>query len=306
MAGFSLTAAPVFPQGATVGAYSARTFAAGPPQFGDAPRGPIGPTAVVDSHGNALFAELEAGSAYYAGALVQGTWRWIAFSTTAANEPGAPGERGATGATGAQGATGATGAQGAPGPTGAAGPQGERGPEGSGGYVTGDLRLTAVATLEAGWLVCDGSAVSRSGETAALFAKVGIAYGEGDKSTTFNLPDYRGRVPMGAGTGSGLTARTRGNVLGEEKHKLSTGELASHTHTVSDPGHAHPPAVGTSYHMGGSGGSPVSLTTPGTYNSYDAGATAEALTGLTNDSAGGGEAHNNIQPSTVCPFWIKK
>jgi microcystin-dependent protein len=81
-----------------------------------------------------------------------------------------------------------------------------------------------------GWLLCDGRAVSRS-TYADLFAKIGTAHGPGDGSATFNLPDARGRSPMGAGTGSGLTARTLGAKLGEEGTTITVGQMPSHGHT---------------------------------------------------------------------------
>lgn len=80
----------------------------------------------------------------------------------------------------------------------------------------------------AGYLLCDGTAVSRT-TYAALFAAIGIGFGAGNGTTTFNLPDCRGRVTMGSGTGSGLTARTFGANVGAETashkhqwHKVST------------------------------------------------------------------------------------
>ena len=59
------------------------------------------------------------------------------------------------------------------------------------------------------FLLCDGSAVSRA-TYSDLFSAIGITWGAGDGSTTFNVPDFRGRVLVGAGTGSGLTPRVLG------------------------------------------------------------------------------------------------
>jgi hypothetical protein len=77
----------------------------------------------------------------------------------------------------------------------------------------GVIQMFAGSTPPAGWLLCDGSAVSRT-EYATLYAAIGDTWGAGDGSTTFNLPDLRGRAPIGAGTGSGLTARTLGGTVG--------------------------------------------------------------------------------------------
>jgi microcystin-dependent protein len=68
-----------------------------------------------------------------------------------------------------------------------------------GAHELGDLKWSARSTPSAGWLACDGAAVSRT-TYAALFAAIGTAYGAGDGSTTFNVPDYRGRAPVGVGT----------------------------------------------------------------------------------------------------------
>ena len=113
----------------------------------------------------------------------------------------------------------------------------------------GDLKVSAVSAAPAGWLLCDGSAVPRTGATAALYAAIGVAYGPGDGNTTFNLPDYRGRALVGAGAGPGLTARALGAKGGEEAHVLAVGELPSHNHTGSTgtdtPDHTHSGSTGT-------------------------------------------------------------
>lgn len=90
----------------------------------------------------------------------------------------------------------------------------------------------------AAYLLCDGAAVSRT-TFAALFAVLGSTYGAGNGSTTFNVPDLRGRVPIGAGTGAqnggsgtgaisggtALTNRVRGAFAGDER-------LETHNHVI--------------------------------------------------------------------------
>jgi microcystin-dependent protein len=102
-------------------------------------------------------------------------------------------------------------------------------------FSSGDLKATATSTAPLGWLLCDGSAVLRTGTTAALFAAIGTTYGTGDGSTTFNLPDMRGRVPVGVdGAAGGLAANDAlGNSGGEEKHTMTAAELVPHTHTIA-------------------------------------------------------------------------
>lgn len=91
---------------------------------------------------------------------------------------------------------------------------------------TGSLIAFAGSAAPTGWLLCDGTAVSRT-TYATLFSTISTTYGAGDGSTTFGLPDMRGRAPIGAGTGTGLTARTRGQLVGSEA-------LESHTHYEGD------------------------------------------------------------------------
>lgn len=91
------------------------------------------------------------------------------------------------------------------------------------------------AAAPAGYLICDGSAISRT-TYAALFAICGTAYGIGDGSTTFNLPDMRGRMPVGVGTHSEINAR------GSSDGDATVGNRRpKHRHTVAltDPGHHH-------------------------------------------------------------------
>jgi microcystin-dependent protein len=103
------------------------------------------------------------------------------------------------------------------------------------GRFTGEITAYAGSVAPSGWLVCDGSAVSRT-VYAALFAVVGVAYGAGDGSTTFNLPDVADRFPVGAG---GKWPRgQQGGVT-----KITTAHLPAHTHTIN---HSHPAGQTTS------------------------------------------------------------
>jgi microcystin-dependent protein len=97
----------------------------------------------------------------------------------------------------------------------------------------GDLRPTASNNVPAGWLLCDGRAVER-GQYVDLFDAIGTAYGAGDGSTTFNLPDLRGRVPLGAGPSDAL-----GGAGGARRVALTVEQMPSHAHSVYDPSHAH-------------------------------------------------------------------
>ena len=183
-----------------------------------------------------------------------------------------------------------------------------------------------------GWFLCDGAEVSRT-TYAALFAALGTKFGVGNGSTTFNLPDMRGRVVAGkdnmGGTpagrlttaGAGFVGNTIGAAGGAQTHTLTTAQTESHnhgggvhSHGVNDPSHVHGP---------GSGGAPGFLVTTGTTG--DAGidmggtgsipyrfATAAAITGIsiansaaTIASNGSGQPHQNTQPTLVSNYIIK-
>lgn len=150
----------------------------------------------------------------------------------------------------------------------------------------------AGTTAPGGWFLCAGQAVSRI-DYAALFTALGTTYGAGDGSTTFNVPDLRGRVPGGkdnmGGTaanrlttaGSGVNGAALGAVGGAETHTLTTPQIPAHTHDVPKLN----PVGGTGYDITG-----------GSLWTYGAGASA---------SAGSGNAHNNTQPTLVLNYIIK-
>lgn len=97
------------------------------------------------------------------------------------------------------------------------------------GYQVGQKVDIHQNALPFGTLAADGSAISRT-VYSKLFAKIGTTYGSGDGSTTFNIPDHRGRSPLGAGTGAGLSGRSLGQSFGEESHQLALSEMPNHSH----------------------------------------------------------------------------
>ena len=149
------------------------------------------------------------------------------------------------------------------------------------------------STAPTGWLIADGSAVSRT-TYAALFAITSTTYGVGDGSTTFNLPDLKGRVPVGKSADTEFD--TLGETGGEKTHALTEAELASHGHTLS---------VLTGSGAGSYGG----MTTVG-YNAAFNASTFPVVpkTGGNNygiDATGSGTAHNNLQPYITINYIIK-
>jgi len=182
-------------------------------------------------------------------------------------------------------------------------------------------------TIPDDWLACDGSAVSRT-TFSELFEVVGITFGAGDGSTTFNVPDTRGRALIGSGQGALLTNRTIGDTGGAETIALTTAELAAHIHGVTDTGHIHGvtdtghihattesphnhsessgnfvnDAAGTEYlNTGGDKGTTNANTaSTSTGLSIDSATTGisvdSATTGISVDSTGSGTAHENMMP----------
>lgn len=136
------------------------------------------------------------------------------------------------------------------------------------GLPSGAIAAWPLASAPNGFLICDGAAVSRT-TFASLFSVIGETYGPGDGSTTFNLPDYRGRGLVGLGTHADVNAVTDndGAALGDRRPK--------HKHTVNDPGHAHTyNAPSGTQNLGSSGGgNPFVSTTPS--------GTGAAVTGIT-------------------------
>lgn len=149
---------------------------------------------------------------------------------------------------------------------------------GGGAVPAGTIQAYAGSTAPSGWLACDGSAVSRT-TYSDLFTAIGTTWGAGDGSTTFNVPDFRGRALIGDGTGSGLTARTLGDTLGAETHTLTVDELPSHNHT----------AAGSTSKTNGTSFKRV--------DGYDG--------DLGTGGRGGDQPHNNMQPSAVVKWLIK-
>ena len=82
-----------------------------------------------------------------------------------------------------------------------------------------------------GWAICSGQILSIA-QNQALFALLGTMYG-GNGTTTFALPDLRGKVPLGMGQGGGLSSYTQGQVGGGLTKTLLISEMPAHTHTIN-------------------------------------------------------------------------
>lgn len=194
----------------------------------------------------------------------------------------------------------------------------------------GSINAWSTNTAPTGWQLCDGTAVSRT-TYAALFAVIGETYGAGDGSTTFNLPNLKGRAIVGRDS-SQTEFDTLAETGGAKTVTLSSSEIPSHTHTIThDHGtHSHSASLvidsaGSHNHTltvtsGGltaaSGTAAVGITneslnttgTAGTH-SHSSTLTIAASTSITftgnSGPTGGGGAHNNLQPYIVLNYIIK-
>lgn len=169
----------------------------------------------------------------------------------------------------------------------------------------GTVYQFAGAGAPAGWLVCDGSLVSRSAY-AALFSRIGTTYGAGDGSSTFALPNMTNRVAVGKG-GAPFTAV--GAIGGEISHTVTTGELPSHTHIQDAHNHVIRNGLNNPYGLSASSGGGADdnnwCFTDVPKASAGFGAFVANYATATNQDTGGGGAYNILQPYLVLNYIIK-
>lgn len=152
--------------------------------------------------------------------------------------------------------------------------------------LIGEIKMWAGSSAPANHLLCYGQAVSRT-TYANLFAEISTTYGVGDGSTTFNLPDLRGRMPLGKDNMGGASADrvtnaqadTLGGSEGAEDHTLIEAEMPAHTHSVS--------LENSDTLMGGSG------------------AATRSGGPITTGSTGGDGSHNNMPPYLTINYIIR-
>lgn len=139
-------------------------------------------------------------------------------------------------------------------------------------------------TAPANWLICDGSAISRT-TYADLFAVIGTNFGSGDGSTTFNLPNMKGKVAVGLDSNDS-DFNSIGKTGGGKTHTLTVEEIPSHTHLME----------GVRKWVGSEIGN-VKWPQDGEYQ--------HAKEGMPTDYTGGNQSHNNLQPYQVQNYIIK-
>lgn len=162
----------------------------------------------------------------------------------------------------------------------------------------GEIRMFGFGFAPVGWLPCNGQTLSIS-QYAALFALLGTTYG-GNGTSTFQLPNLQSRVPVNQGQGTGLSAYVLGEQTGAESVTLTSSQMPTHTHAVSASATATTPSP--------SGAVPAAFPSPRSVAATDIYAAAPDGTTKMNQgmiaTAGGNQAHNNIQPVLCVNFCI--
>ena len=157
---------------------------------------------------------------------------------------------------------------------------------------TGSVSAYGASSAPTGWLVCDGTAINRT-TYSALFAIISTTYGVGDGSTTFNLPNLKGRVVVGY-TASETEFDALGETGGEKTHTLTGGEsgIAAHSHS-------------SQYFTTGSADGNQSASYIYVGGQKDGGTGAAGPSTSTAGDTSAASAHNNLQPYITLQYIIK-
>lgn len=182
---------------------------------------------------------------------------------------------------------------------------------------TGTVLDFAGTSAPSGYLMCYGQTVSRA-TYAALFAVIGTTFGAGDGSTTFALPDARGRVAAGkdnmggasagriTGAGAGFAGGTLGATGGSQTHTLTTAEMPPHDHDVGVSVSGTASTRKRAEYATDVGGSRVAGVNGTAVSGSEADPTGLSLTvSVSETPKGGGGAHNNVQPTIIFNKIIK-
>lgn len=157
----------------------------------------------------------------------------------------------------------------------------------------GQMMIVGFNFAPRGWATCDGQLMAISQNTA-LFSLLGTTFG-GDGKVTFGLPDMRGRTPLHAGQGPGLTLRDLGEEAGTEDCTLINSEMPMHTHLANANQSANQTLPAGNVWGGDS---------TGTIALYSNGTPDAVLNPMALGIAGGSQPHNNMQPFLVLNFCI--
>jgi microcystin-dependent protein len=179
------------------------------------------------------------------------------------------------------------------------------------GAITQSASAGVVTTTapSGGWLLCNGDIISRT-TYSALFTAIGTTFGAGDGSTTFALPDMRGRVPSAVGTGTyaGATARTLGGTVGTESHTVSSSNITQFSTGAMSANENHTHGSGATGFWVYNSGLGATIAGGSTYNASAGGSANTASTNLAHTHTVGTAsptAISNFQPSIGLNFIIK-
>jgi microcystin-dependent protein len=159
--------------------------------------------------------------------------------------------------------------------------------------LVGEIRVFAGNFAPVGYAFCNGQLMSIAQNTA-LFSILGTTYG-GNGTTTFALPDLRGRAALGFGQGPGLENYDLGQASGEETHVLAIGEMPTHTHQLQGAASQTTATPGPAVVLG---------TTSGLLPAYGATATTPLAPQSIGSPTGSGQPHENLQPYLVLNYII--
>lgn len=183
----------------------------------------------------------------------------------------------------------------------------------------GEIRMFAGNFAPRSWALCAGQLLAIS-QFSALFSILGTTYG-GDGRTTFALPDLRGRVPVGEGSGPGLSPRRLGEKAGAENVALTLSEMPTHnhqatgTHSLSvelqaNSADGNTNAPGNNYlaqsilPTGRTGSEPVSTYSDSQDGTTLKGGVVSGSVDVQVQNNGSSGAHNNMQPFQCINFII--
>lgn len=194
------------------------------------------------------------------------------------------------------------------------------------GVPTGVVLDYAANAIANGYIACGGQEVSRTTE-ARLFGVIGTLHGVGNGTTTFNVPDLRGRVVAGeddmngtsanrlTGLSGGVDGDAFGSAGGLETHTLTTaqlavttpaGTIAAHTHFVANGDNSSSALSGSNVlALSRTAGANTDYSLVGSGSSADRGISSSVTTVFTGSSFGSGAAHNNVQPTLILTKMIK-
>lgn len=169
-------------------------------------------------------------------------------------------------------------------------------------YYVGEIRMMAningLAPID--WVNCDGRLLSIQ-DYQPLYSLIGTTYG-GNGVTNFAVPDLRGRLPIGQGQGTGLTARTLGQSLGNETASLAEANLPPHSHSVMTAGaNATTPTAGPSVTFANTSSPVIQYLKDGLGT---AGGATISPAPATIGSTGLGAPHANVMPCATVNFII--